>query len=87
MYRLEGVDWIYLALDRDKQRAVMKAVMNPRVRRNPGISRLTEKICSSRKTRLLSLWYLEAHTSTFFQTHIMQGKFHPRTGHESSEGE
>jgi len=32
MYRLEGVDWIYLALDRDKQRAVMKAVINPRVR-------------------------------------------------------
>ena len=27
------------------------------------------------------------HKSTFFQTHTLKGKVHPRTGHEGPEGE
>jgi hypothetical protein len=33
----DGVDWIDLAQDRDRWRALVNKVMNPRVPYNPGI--------------------------------------------------
>jgi hypothetical protein len=49
---LEGVDWIHLALGRDRWRAVVSTVLKPRVNKPRGIRLAERSIRFSRRTLL-----------------------------------
>jgi len=78
------VDWIDLALDRDKSRTLVNTVMNFQVPQNEGISWLVEELARSEEGLFgMELVPLSADLLQTTVVHKGKGKVHPCTGTEA----